>query len=117
MKAALVVTMLIGLFTAGATAQSSPACDSIVKKVSFENMTGLNPEQQASLRVLLVGRCFQREHGDVLSKAVYDELRGWGYKQPTVGDPLILPLDDSLHPSPVAITIDFRLRSSDRSAK
>jgi len=109
--------MLIAVFNASASAKSPAACDSIVKKVSFENMTGLNPEQQASLRALLVGRCFQQEHGDVLSKAVYDELRGWGYKQSTVEDPLILLLDDSLHPSPVAITIDFSLRSSDRSAR
>ncbi len=117
MKAFLVATM-IAAFMAGANAQSSPACDSVVTKVSLEDTTGLTAARQSSLRKLLIGRCFQREDGEVLSGAVYHELRTWGYMQPTVYEPVnIVVLDDGVHPSPVAVTIDFRLTGLDQSAK
>jgi TonB family protein len=97
--------------------QNPRKCDYVVKQISLENPTGLTPEQRIGLEKLLVGRCFERGDPSTLSEAVYDQLRRWDYKQPTVIDPDkdhdIRVLDDSLHPSPVAVTIDFRLSGSD----
>lgn len=116
-KAGVYIAVLLAFSSGMAAAQSSQTCDSVVKKVSFEHPNGLNSRQRASLTKLLVGRCFQREDPSVLSQAVYDQLRKWGYKQATVIDPDkagdIRVLDVNIHPSPVAVTIDFRLSGSD----
>ena len=118
MKPVFLITVMIAVFVPGAGAQSSPTCDSVVTKVSLENTAGLTSERQASLKRLLIGRCFQREHGDVLGEAVYKQLRRWGYKQPTVYDPAsILILNGGVHPSPVAVAIDFHLTGSDQLTK
>lgn len=111
------IAVLLAFSSEMPAAQSSQRCDSVVKKVSFENPAGLTGRQRASLTKLLVGRCFQREDPSVLSQAVYDQLRRWGYKQATVIDPDkagdIRVLDANRHPSPVAVTLDFRLTGSD----
>lgn len=116
-KTGLFIALLLAILSGTVSAQGPRKCDSVVKKVSLENPTGLTPEQRNSLQKLLVGRCFHREDPSVLSKAVYDQLRRWGYKRPTVIDPDkghdIRVLDDSLHPSPIAVTIDFRLSGLD----
>ena len=118
MKTGLLFTMLFVLLSVGASAQIAPSCDSIVKKVTFENTNGLNPEQTTRLSKLLMGRCFQREHPEVLSEAVYRQLRAWGFKQPTVYDPdhghAIQVLDDTVTPKPVAVAIDFRVVGLDK---
>ena len=113
---ALLALLMLTVFAANGGAESSSPCDSVVRKVSLESTTGLTTEHQVSLRNLLMGRCFQREHGDVLSEAVYNQLRGWGYEKSIVYDPSALRiLDDRIRPSPVAVTIDFCLDGSDRS--
>jgi hypothetical protein len=113
MKTGWLVVLLVTLASTTATAQSSSNCDSVVKKVSFEDTTGLTPEQRTNLSKLLLGRCFRREDPVVLSEALYHQLRRWGYKHAEVIDPDkghdIRILDESVHPSPVAVTIDFRL--------
>jgi|SRR6516162_3621924 hypothetical protein len=113
MKTGLLFSILLFLLSVVGNAQTSSSCDSVVKKVAFEYTTGLSPEQQTSLKKLLIGRCFQRRSPGVLSEAVYKQLLAWGFKQPTVYDPDhghdILVLDETVKPSPVAVTIDFRL--------
>jgi hypothetical protein len=120
MKTGLFFTTIV-LFSVFATAQSPQSCDSVIKKIAFENTSGLSKGQQAELSKLLMGRCFQREHPGVLSEAIYEQLRKWGYKRPTVYDPDkgadIRVLDSNVHPSPVAVTIDFRLTGLDKSQK
>jgi hypothetical protein len=117
MKTGLLFTTLFVLLSVAATAQGSPTCDSVVKKVAFENTTGLTTKQVSSISKLLVGRCFKREHPQVLSEAIYRQLREWGYKQPTVIDPDkgrdIRVLNATAIPSPVAVTIDFRVSGFD----
>jgi hypothetical protein len=117
MKPVVFITVMMAIFDAGASAQSSRACDCVVKEVSLENTIGITAERQASLRTLLIGRCFQWEHGEVLSEPVYNQLRSWGYRRPTVYDPNILVLHDDVHPSPVAVTVDFRIGDLDQSTK
>ena len=105
MKAVLFAITFMVLSGFVATAQTSPACDSVVSNITFENTSGLKPEQRASLEGLLMGRCFQREHPDVLTEAVYRQLLDWGFKQPTVYDPdhghSIRVLDGKATPTPV----------------
>lgn len=119
MKTGRFVALLLAVWSVSANAQSSRTCDSVVRTVAFENTTGLTAEQRTSLSKLLVGRCFQLEHPDVLSEAVYQQLQRWGYRQPVVYDPEkghdIRVLDGTLYPTPVAVTVDFRLRGSDFS--
>jgi hypothetical protein len=96
------------------TSESPCIADAVVSKVSFEYTTGLSPKRQTSLTNLLLGRCFDRRDDVKLSEAVYNQLRAWGYRRATVYDPLVRVLDSKSHPSPVAITIDFRLTGRDR---
>ncbi len=121
MKTALLLSTLIVLLSVVGNAQTSPSCDSVVENVAFESAKGLSVERQASLKKLLIGRCFQRNNPSDLSEAVYKQLRAWGYKQPTVYDPDkghdIRVLDESVKPSPVAVTIDFRLTGLDEPIK
>ena len=65
----------------------SPPCNVVVKTVGFEDRSGLNPVQRTALNQLLVGLCFQREHPEVLSRVVYEQLLTWGFKHATVYDP------------------------------
>jgi hypothetical protein len=82
----------------------------VVKDVSFENPSGLTAEQLAQLHALVAGRCYNPVS---ISKHVYDQLRLWGYEKATVYDPSTRVLEGDVHPSPIAIAIDFRLRGTD----
>jgi hypothetical protein len=89
-------------------AEDTQTCTYVVKEMSFENPSGLTAEQVAQLHALVVGRCYDPIS---ISKHVYERLRLWGYKKATVYDPSTFRvLDGDLHPSPIAVAIDFRLR-------
>jgi hypothetical protein len=113
MKTGFFLAVVSVALTMNVEARASDApchADAVVSKVSFENTGGLSPNQQMSLRKLLLGRCFYRRDDVKLSEAVYNQLRGWGYRRATVYDPLVRVLDQKSHPSPVAVVIDLRLR-------
>jgi hypothetical protein len=116
MKTGVFVALLIAALSVAATAQSSSTCDYVIRKVSFENTTGLTASQRTRLAKLLVGNCFQIENPGVLSEAVFHQLRSWGYNHAEVIDPDkghdIRILDETARPTPVAVTIDFRLDAS-----
>jgi hypothetical protein len=96
-------------------AHTAPGCpgDSVVRKVSFENTSGLPSTQIAKLNKLLMGRCFSQADGGTLSEAVYHQLRAFGYRKVFVQDAIIRVLDRNLQPSPVSVTIDFVLTNPD----
>jgi hypothetical protein len=95
-------------------AQQTQACAYIVKQVSFEHPSGLTPQQLAKLRTVVIGRCYDPDNASYVSQYVFDQLRAWGFQQATVYDPARFQvLDKNLHPSPISIAIDFRLRGSD----
>ena len=98
--------------------QDKGACSYVVKEVSFENSTGLTTDQLATLKKLVIGRCYDPGNGIFFSDGVYEQLRLWGYRKATVYDPnKFHVLDSSLHPSPIAVVVDFRLVCSDAQTK
>jgi len=104
------VVLLFTLMSLGAG--SSPACsnaDSVVKTVSFENTAGLTLQQKSTLNKLVMDRHFCQADADILSEAVYRQLRKYGYSKAFVQDPIVRVLDRRVHPSPVSVTINFAL--------
>ena len=99
-------------------AQDAQACTYVVKQVSFENPSGLTAQQLAKIRTILIGRCYDPVKATYVSQDVYGQLRKWGFNKATVYDRNnVQVLDANLHPSPIAIAVDFRLSGSDASLK
>jgi hypothetical protein len=124
MSTRLTLLVVLALFSNRVAAQvakptnSSSDCNYVVGQVSFENPTGLTDPQIAALRRLVLGRCYEPERQTYISGYVYQQLRAWGYKRSTVYDPKeIRVLDSSVHPSPIAVTIDFCLSGLDDFGK
>ena len=113
----VVLFALLALRGKGVNAAAPNLCDgdSVVKKVSFENPVGLSSAQEEKLNRLLMNRCFDRTEPDLLSEAVYKQLREFGYKTAAVDDPIVRVLDKNLFPAPVSVTIDFALVNPNRS--
>jgi hypothetical protein len=114
--------VLVAVFLAASIhpsiSQDNGGCNYVVKEVSFENPAGLTADQLATLRKLVTGRCYDPGNGIFISDGVYDQLRIWGYRKATVYDPNnVRVLDASLHPSPIAVVVDFRLGDSYRHSK
>ena len=114
----LIIAALIAFSCLGGMAQNRNACTYIVKEASFENTKGLTPEQVQKLQALVVGRCYDPANAVFFSQYVYDQLREWGYCKAKVYDPNNFHvLDMSVHPSPIAVVVDFRLTESDAERK
>jgi hypothetical protein len=112
------VVFFLAFWTVSLNSQEKKSCDYVVKDVVFENPTGLSVEQLARLRTSVAGRCYDPSNAGSFSQFLYDQLRVWGYSKATVYDPnnfrILYP---SLHPTPIAVTMDFRLVGSDASQK
>ena len=118
MRLALLLTVFVAFSAPYVAGQDKGPCTYVVKEVSFENTSGLTPDQVEKLRAVVVGRCYDPVQGVYISQYVYDQLREWGYCKPTVYDPNDFRiLDRNAHPSPIAVTVDFRLAASDAIPK
>jgi hypothetical protein len=109
-RRALIVAVIVGFFSVVSTAQDQHACDYVIKKVWFESASGLTSEQVQKLHNLVEGRCYDPAKPSSVSKAIYDELRQWGYRQVEVYDPDKFHVqNDSVHPTPITFVVDFRV--------
>ncbi len=118
-KARLILALLLACYVPAVfEAQDVRSCTYVVRQVAFENPTGLTAEQLAKLRIVVMGRCYDPVKAVFVSGYVYDQLRLWGYPKATVYEPKrFVVLDQTAHPAPIAVAIDFRLRGSDAHAK
>jgi len=114
----LMFALFLVFSTLSVNAQDTQTCTQVVKELSFENPSGRTVEQLTRLRTLVMGRCYDPVKAVFISQYVYDQLRLWGYAKATVYDPNNFRVSDAnLHPSPIAIRVDFRLTGSDAHLK
>jgi hypothetical protein len=108
----------VSLLSVYAGGQEKVNCPYVVAKVSFEDPSGLTGEQLEKLRTLAMGRCYDPVNAVFFSQYLYEELQEWGCCKPTVYDPNTFQvLDSSIHPSPIAVTLDFRLTTAKADRK
>ncbi len=118
MRWALLFTVFVAFSAPYLTGQNKDTCTYVVKEVSFENTKGLTSEQVERLRGLVVGRCYDPVESEFISQYVYEQLREWGYCKATVYAPnYFRVLDRNIHPSPIAVAIDFLLTASSAEQK
>jgi hypothetical protein len=117
-RCALFVALLLGASIVPLNSQNNSTCRYVVREVSFEEPAGLTADQVATLRKLVIGRCYDPATGMFISDGIYDQLRLWGYGKATVYDPNNFHvLDPNTHPSPIAVVVDFQLTDSGSAAK
>ena len=82
-----------------------------VANVNLENAGHLSPEQQARVKLMIVGKCFDDSLSG-LSSPIFDLYQTFGYFQATVYEPHnFRVLDEARHPEPVSLTFDVEERS------
>ena len=75
--------------------------------VNLENPGHLSPQQQARLKPLIVGKCFDDSTLSELLSPVFDFYQTLGYFQAAVYEPhKFRVLDEGRHPAPVSLTFD-----------
>ncbi len=117
-RTALLFLVFLAFSALPVMGQEQNTCTYIVKEASFENTRGLTPKQVETLRTLVLERCYDPVKAVFFSQYVYDQLREWGYCKATVYDPNDFRiLDRNIHPSPIAVTIDFLLTAPDARTK
>ena len=110
-SASIFALLIMASMTVTANAQNPQVCTHLVKQVSFENPTGLTAEQLTKLRTVVIDQCYEQGR---ITGYVYDQLQYWGYSKATVYDANnFVIMDSTIHPTPIAVAIDFRLSGSD----
>lgn len=113
MKAKFVCLLSVGLTLSAAAQNSSaarlectPQSEFVVSQVTFERATGLSPQEQATVKLRLFGRCFNGSNVSDTGATVIDAFQNAGYFRALVSDPLLRVLDASRSPKPVALIFD-----------
>ena len=78
----------------------------VVANVDLERAGHLAPAQQASVKLRVIGRCFDASNIQQLAQRVLDAYQNFGYFRATVFDSLIQIVDDTLYPESVSLTFD-----------
>lgn len=103
-----VATAFIALWVPPAIAQcdNQPSRQFVVVNVNLERAGHLSPAQQASVKLRVIGRCFDSANASELTHQVFDAYQNFGYFRASVSDPLIQIVDKSRYPEPVSLTFD-----------
>jgi outer membrane protein assembly factor BamA len=104
----LALAVLFSSWTALSFAQcGTPTPKYFVANVNLENPGHLSAEQQAMVKLKLVGRCFDDFSVSELLSPVQTLYQSFGYFQAAVHEPhRIRVLDETRHPAPVSLTFD-----------
>ena len=105
---AIVAAVLIALCVplAIAQCQDQSSHEFVVADVNLERVGRLSPEQEASIRLRVIGRCFDTSTVSELEQRVREAYQNFGYFRATVFDPVIRVRDESRSPKPVSLTFD-----------
>jgi outer membrane protein assembly factor BamA len=100
--------LLLVLSVRCAFPQSGDQCQHqfVVVSVGLERTGHLSPSQQASVKLRVIGRCFDSSDAHEMSQRVLDAYQNFGYFRATVTDPAIKVTDDTRYPKPVSLTFD-----------
>jgi outer membrane protein assembly factor BamA len=110
MRSFLVVFLLAFAFVGSSpTTAAQGSCDKqfVISQVSLPTTTQLSPSEQATIRVRLVGRCFDDRQLGELADRVRDTLQSFGYYCATVSEPTLTVVDVSRHPQPVSLNVEI----------
>jgi outer membrane protein assembly factor BamA len=105
---AFIATVFIALGVPPAMAQ----CDDqssrqfVIVNVNLERAGHLSSAQQASVKLRVIGRCFDPSNISELMHQVSDAYQSFGYFRATVSDPAIQIVDQTRSPEPVSLTFD-----------
>jgi len=78
----------------------------VVVNVNLERVGHLSPAQLASVKLRVIGRCFDSSNASELTHQVWDAYQNFGYFRASVSDPAIQIVDQSRSPEPVSLTFD-----------
>jgi hemolysin activation/secretion protein len=103
-----VATVFIALWGAPAIAQcdDQPSRQFVVVNVNLERAGHLSPAQQASVKLRVIGRCFDSSNASELTHRVWDAYQNFGYFRATVSDPAIQIVGQTRSPELVSLTFD-----------
>jgi outer membrane protein assembly factor BamA len=77
-----------------------------VAKVVFERQSQLTPEQKASIRARLMGRCFDESNLSELGKLAWEEYQNLGYFRARVQDPIVRVIGEENHSRAARLVLD-----------
>src|SRR3954464_859926 len=113
MKAnAILVLSLIWTFSTAAqdASRNQPLCSSqddfVVSEVVFEEANHLSPQEQAMLKLRLIGHCFESFNIAGTGATVLTAFQNAGYFRALVRDPIVRVRAASRSPKPVALVFD-----------
>ena len=110
------VVPLVALFLLSASqflgAQDPCHKQFVVSEVVLPTTTHLPATEQATIRVRLIGRCFDNQQLAQLASEVRGVLESLGYLQATILVPSLTVSDTSRHPQPVSL--DFEVKEGAR---
>src|SRR5262249_14586313 len=104
------VLFLVALaFVGSPSIAAQDSCDKqfAVSQVSLQATTELSTREQATIRSLMMGRCFDEQQMGELASRVRETLHTSGYFRATVSAPMITRVDATRHPQPVSLNVDF----------
>lgn len=78
----------------------------VVVNVNLERVGHLSPAEQASVKLRVIGRCFDSSNASEVTQRVFDAYQNFGYFRATVSDPVIQIVDQTRSPEPVSLTFD-----------
>ncbi len=107
MRFSALLSLLVLLFS---TCQIYGQCgskltDRYVGKVIFERPGVLTPEQEASIRTKLIGKCFAESDVGPLGEVVYRRFRDLGFLRAAVQDPIVRAGDNG-DPRAATLVVD-----------
>jgi len=114
MKATIVSLVCLGL-AFSAAAQNGPGNEALcsrqdefaVTEVIFEDATHLSRQEQAMVKLRLLGQCFNSSNIGDSGAIVLEAFQNAGYFRAYVSDPIVRVLDASRSPKPVALVFDI----------
>jgi len=100
--------LLLVLSVRCAFPQSGDQCQHqfVVVSVSLERMGHLSTSQQASVKLRVIGQCFDSSDAHEMSQRVLEAYQNFGYLRAMVTDPAIKVMDDTRYPKPISLTFD-----------
>jgi len=110
-NAICVLSLILALSTSAQNAsRNKPLCSSqddfVVSEVIFEEANHLSPQEQAMLKLRLIGHCFESSNISDTGATVLTAFQNAGYFRAYVSDPIVRVRDAIRSPKPVALIFD-----------
>lgn len=103
---AATVFIALGVPPAIAQCDDQSSRQFVIVNVNLERTGHLSSAQQASVKLRVIGRCFDSSNASALTHRVWDAYQNFGYFRATVSNPAIQIVDQTRSPEPVSLTFD-----------